>query len=283
MELRSDIATAASAITSAYDVNREIRQLGRYLRAGETVQRLATGIYGAGAGLLAVTNHRVLFLRDGRSGQVSEGFPLGRLSSAGWSPDGARATISVSDSNSTAVLRQVESDLARGVVELIRRLADGSSGHRSDAGQHSAVEAAEALHRSVLDGQGGYGGTAGAPAFSGSSGGPVSLNSSTHGGGSYEAPDHGAHGSTGRYGSVGGGSMERGLGSGFLPSGRTLNGAGTIGATSLFDGNHGVREHGVREHSVREHSVRVFESTVSESTVSESTPASCQTRPRPPR
>jgi endonuclease YncB( thermonuclease family) len=246
MELRSDIATAASAITSAYDVNREIRQLGRYLRAGETVQRLATGIYGAGAGLLAVTNHRVLFLRDGRSGQVSEGFPLGRLSSAGWSPDGARATISVSDSNSTAVLRQVESDLARGVVELIRRLADGSSGHRPDVGQHSAVEAAEALHRSVLDGQGGYGGTAGAPAFSGSPGSPVSLNSSSHGGGSYEAPDHGAHGSTGRYGSVGGGGMERGLGSGFLPSGRTLNGTG---ATSLFDSNHSVREDSVRKNT----------------------------------
>jgi endonuclease YncB( thermonuclease family) len=124
MELRSDIATAASRTTSEYDVDREIRQLGAYLREGETVQRLATGIYGAGAGLLAVTNHRVLLLRDGRDGQVSEGFPLGRLTSAEWLPDGARAIISVSDSNSTGVLRQVAIEDAGAVVELIHALIE---------------------------------------------------------------------------------------------------------------------------------------------------------------
>jgi endonuclease YncB( thermonuclease family) len=136
MELRSDIATAASRTTSEYDVDREIRQLGAYLREGETVQRLATGIYGAGAGLLAVTNHRVLLLRDGRGGQASEGFPLGRLSSAEWMPDGARATISVSDSNSTGVLRQVAIEDARAVVELIHALTEGLAPPRQDGGSH---------------------------------------------------------------------------------------------------------------------------------------------------
>ncbi|MDT7746360.1 MAG: hypothetical protein QOD96_22, partial [Pseudonocardiales bacterium] len=48
MELRSDIAAATTRMTSGYEVQREIRQLAAYLREGETVQRLAAGIYGAG-------------------------------------------------------------------------------------------------------------------------------------------------------------------------------------------------------------------------------------------
>jgi endonuclease YncB( thermonuclease family) len=124
MELRSDITAAASRMTSEYDVNREIRQLGAFLREGETVRRMATGIYGAGAGLLAVTDYRVLLLRDGRGGQASEGFPLGRLTSVECAPDGARASISVSDSNSTAMLRQVPIEDARACTELIHTLAE---------------------------------------------------------------------------------------------------------------------------------------------------------------
>lgn len=129
MELRSDIAAAAARMTSAYDVNREIRHLAAYLREGETVQRLASGVYGAGAGLLAVTDHRVLLLRDGRSGQASEGFPVERLSSAEWVVDGGRGTITVSDSNSVAELREVPLADGEEVVGFIRALLN-----RGDAG-----------------------------------------------------------------------------------------------------------------------------------------------------
>jgi endonuclease YncB( thermonuclease family) len=120
MELRSDIAAAATRMTSGYEVHREIRQLGAYLREGEAVQRLAAGIYGPGAGLLAVTNYRVLLLRDGRSGQASEGFPLERLSAADWIADGVLGTITVSDSNVTAELRDVPAADGADVVAFIR-------------------------------------------------------------------------------------------------------------------------------------------------------------------
>jgi hypothetical protein len=86
VELRSDIAAAAARMTSRYEVQQEIRQLPAYLREGETVHRPASGIYGPGPGLLALTNHRILLLRDGHSGQASEGFPLERLSVAEWNP-----------------------------------------------------------------------------------------------------------------------------------------------------------------------------------------------------
>jgi endonuclease YncB( thermonuclease family) len=124
MELRSDIAAAATRMTSGYEVHREIRQLGAYLREGESVQRLASGVYGAGAGLLAVTDHRVLLLRDGRSGQASEGFPLGRLSVVDWVADGAQGNITVSDSNTTAELRDVPATEGAEIVAYIRSLTD---------------------------------------------------------------------------------------------------------------------------------------------------------------
>ncbi|HEV7791988.1 MAG TPA: thermonuclease family protein [Pseudonocardia sp.] len=124
MELRSDIAAATTRMTSGYEVQREIRQLAAYLREGETVQRLAAGIYGAGAGLLAVTDYRVLLLRDGRSGQASEGFPLERVSAAEWTADGPLGTITVSDSNTTAELRDVPTADGAEVVGFIRSLTE---------------------------------------------------------------------------------------------------------------------------------------------------------------
>lgn len=146
MDLRSDIVAAAARMNTDHDVHREVRQLGAYLHDGETVQRLAAGVYGAGAGLLALTDRRVLLLRDGRSGHASEGFPLGRLSSADWIAEGGRATITVSDSSSTAVLRQVALTDAQQVVELIHQLAGqqrgyGGSGHQATPSYNSPVSA----------------------------------------------------------------------------------------------------------------------------------------------
>jgi endonuclease YncB( thermonuclease family) len=127
MELRSDIAAAAARMASGYEVQREIRRLAAYLRQGETVHRLASGVYGAGPGLLAVTSHRVLLLRDGRSGQASEGFPLERLSVAEWARDGVVGTITVSDSHSTAVLRDVPAVEGAEAVSTIRMLTDSDA------------------------------------------------------------------------------------------------------------------------------------------------------------
>ncbi|HEY1970503.1 MAG TPA: thermonuclease family protein [Pseudonocardia sp.] len=123
-------------MTSDYDVSHELRQLGAFLREGEAVHRLTSGLYGSGAGLLAVTNHRVLLLRDGRGGQASEGFPLERLTTATWSPDGGRAAITVSDSTSTAVLRQVAPADAQAVVDMVWALA-------GPAAQNAAAQATD--------------------------------------------------------------------------------------------------------------------------------------------
>jgi endonuclease YncB( thermonuclease family) len=127
VELRPDITVAAAKLTSGFDVSRELRQLGALLRDGEIVHRLAAGVYGSGGGLLAVTNRRVLLLRDGRGGQASEGFPLELLASVEWVAGPARGTIIVGDGDNTAELTQVEPVEGASVVKLIRSLVPAQS------------------------------------------------------------------------------------------------------------------------------------------------------------
>jgi hypothetical protein len=73
MNLRSDIASAAREMTSSHRVARELRQLGARLREGEVVHRVAAGVFGTGYGLLAVTDQRVVLLRDGAAGRPAGG------------------------------------------------------------------------------------------------------------------------------------------------------------------------------------------------------------------
>ncbi|HTK64709.1 MAG TPA: thermonuclease family protein [Pseudonocardia sp.] len=161
MELRPDITVAAAKLTSGFDVSRELRQLGALLRDGEIVHRLAAGVYGSGGGLLAVTNRRVLLLRDGRGGQASEGFPLELLTSVEWVAGPARGTIIVGDADNTAELTQVEPVEGASVVKLIRSLVPQDSyeddGYEDDYDEYD--ELAEAGEDALL--------THGAPAMSG--------------------------------------------------------------------------------------------------------------------
>lgn len=211
MELRPDIVNAATRMTADYDVHREIRQLSAYLREGETVQRLASGIYGAGPGLLAVTDYRVLLLRDGRSGQASEGFPLGRVSSVEWVADGSRATITVSDSASTAALRQVPMPDAQEIVSLVRALAGEAlhGGAESFLGPHTLDQSHPGFEGfdgfenfdAFDDGGGGLGALGGEVEPHGS--GPASTKRSS------TAPGHAANSPAAREGDLGAAGTER--------------------------------------------------------------------------
>jgi len=141
VELRPDITVAAAKLTSGFDVSRELRQLGAHLRDGEIVHRLAAGVYGSGGGLLAVTNRRVLLLRDGRGGQASEGYPLELLNTVDWVAGPARGTIIVGDADNASELTQVEPVEGTSVVKLIRSLVpqdafgDADPGH-AGLGEH---------------------------------------------------------------------------------------------------------------------------------------------------
>jgi hypothetical protein len=239
MELRSDIAAAAtSGMISDYDVSRELAQLNAYLRDGETVHRLASGIYGAGSGLLAVTNHRVLFLRDGRGGQASEGFPFDALTSATWNPDGARAVITVSDSHSTAMLRQTAVANAQAVVDLIWGLAGAANQRRREPDydlergygpSYNSLEGTSSGLPATGPAQG-PGAPAGRSASLGDLGSTTGASRVLHSeprGGLSSAPGYGDDGSTrGRHGSHSAPEpASAAYGDGFLPGGLAAGGA----------------------------------------------------------
>jgi hypothetical protein len=73
--LRRDIAAAVGRMQSTLGGRKEIRHLVEYLWEGETVERMATGAYGRGQGLLVLTDRRLFFVRDGVVTKQTEDFP----------------------------------------------------------------------------------------------------------------------------------------------------------------------------------------------------------------
>jgi hypothetical protein len=123
MERRPDIVAAVGRMTSPDQVRREIQHLPALLRDGESVQRLAAGVYGVGTGLLAVTDSRVVVLREGRAGQASEGFPFEQLSGLDWAATSAEhATITITDTTRTTEFAEVAPADAAELVGFVRSL-----------------------------------------------------------------------------------------------------------------------------------------------------------------
>jgi hypothetical protein len=73
------------------DVRPELEALGRRLRAGEAARELVVGARGGAHVLVAVTDHRVMVLRERREHQASVALPLSALRSARWDPAPAMA------------------------------------------------------------------------------------------------------------------------------------------------------------------------------------------------
>ncbi|GAB3213575.1 hypothetical protein GCM10027294_46320 [Marinactinospora endophytica] len=82
--LRSDIWAARERMTHRVGSNREIRKLAENLEEGETVTHLASGVYEGGTGLAALTDRRLLFVRDALTGRVMEIFPFEAITAAQW-------------------------------------------------------------------------------------------------------------------------------------------------------------------------------------------------------
>lgn len=95
-DLRPDIADAVQKMKGAkLGSGREIRKLADHLAPGETVSRVAAGRYGDGQGLLALTDRRLFFLKDGVMSKTSEDFPFGRVSSVGWRSGVMQGTVTI--------------------------------------------------------------------------------------------------------------------------------------------------------------------------------------------
>lgn len=128
VNVRPDIDAAAAKLQSAVGSKREIQHLPEMLWEGETVEMLATGVYGKGNGLIAMTNMRLLFLKHGVLSQKIEDFPYGRISSVQWSGGMLMGTLSVYASGNRADIKQVPKDCGKALADRLRaRLAQGAA------------------------------------------------------------------------------------------------------------------------------------------------------------
>jgi hypothetical protein len=89
------IAEAAARMRPPVDVRPELEALGRRLRAGEAARELVVGARGGEHVLLAVTDHRVMLLRERRERQASVALPLSALRSARWDPAPGAGTLTL--------------------------------------------------------------------------------------------------------------------------------------------------------------------------------------------
>ncbi|MFF1416557.1 PH domain-containing protein [Streptomyces sp. NPDC058280] len=125
--VRPDIDAAAAKLGSTLGAGREINHLPEVLWDGEQVEMLATGVYGKGNGLLAMTNLRLIFFKHGITGQQVEDFPYSKISSVQWAGGMLGGTLIVFASGNKAEIKQVPKAAGKGFADKLRmHIATGS-------------------------------------------------------------------------------------------------------------------------------------------------------------
>ncbi|MGW3651884.1 PH domain-containing protein [Streptomyces sp. NPDC000878] len=126
--VRPDIDAAVAKLSSTVGTKREIQHLPEVLWEGETVEMLATGVYGKGNGLLVMTNQRLVFYFHGVMSQKVEDFPYRSVSSVQWSGGMLMGTLTVFASGNKAEIKQVPKDQGKALADLLRqRISEATS------------------------------------------------------------------------------------------------------------------------------------------------------------
>jgi PH (Pleckstrin Homology) domain-containing protein/putative oligomerization/nucleic acid binding protein len=132
--VRPDIQAARNRMRVRFGGGREIRKLVEYLWEGETVERMTTGAYGKGTGLVVLTARRLFFIQDGVLSKTSEDFPLEKVSSVQWSSGMLMGSITIFASGNKAEIKNVQKDDGKEIVDLIRhRLTSPPPVQRAEA------------------------------------------------------------------------------------------------------------------------------------------------------
>jgi hypothetical protein len=118
--LRPDIANAKSKMRVKLGGGREIKRLTEHLWEGETVERMTTGVYGNGTGLIVLTDRRLLFVQDGVMSKKSEDFPLDKVSSVQWGSGLLLGAITIFASGNKTEIKNVNKDDGKEIVDLVR-------------------------------------------------------------------------------------------------------------------------------------------------------------------
>jgi hypothetical protein len=134
--LRSDIQAAKDKMQTRFGAGREMKRLVSHLWEGELVELMAAGTYGAGQGLVVLTDRRLLFVMDGLTRQTIEDFPMDKISSVQWSSGMVMGTLTIFASGNKADIEQVNKKDGKQIADAVRgRLA--LPGQRPAAPQHA--------------------------------------------------------------------------------------------------------------------------------------------------
>jgi Bacterial PH domain/Short C-terminal domain len=118
-ELRPDIEAAQKRMRIRFGGRKEIKRLVGYLWHDEHVDRMTTGTYGSGTGLIVLTDRRLLFLKEGIT-KKTEDFPLEKVSSVQWSSGLATGTITIFASGNKAEIKNVNKDDGKEMTDHVR-------------------------------------------------------------------------------------------------------------------------------------------------------------------
>ena len=114
------VAAARERLSTKFGMKRELERIGEHLHPGEVVSHLAGGSYGGGQGLLALTDRRLFFFRDGRMHKASEDFPLSQVSSVQWKSGLSTGTVSIHASNAVVKIGTVNKVDGEAIVGAAR-------------------------------------------------------------------------------------------------------------------------------------------------------------------
>lgn len=146
-DLRPDIADAVARMSSRAGGKREVRKLPEHLQEGERVDRILTGTYHNGTGILVLTDRRLLFLKDGMVSKRSEDLPLSKVSSIEWSSGMMLGKITAFVSGNKAEVTNVAKVDGKALVDDVRARISDAPAAPATAPAAAAVDPVEQLKK----------------------------------------------------------------------------------------------------------------------------------------
>ena len=119
-QTRPDIEQAKNRMATKFGGKRELRKLQEHIWPGETVERMATGAYGGGLGLLVMTDKRLIFLKEGMLSSTLEDFPFDKITSIQWSTGMLMGKIQIFLSGNKGEITNVDKTDGKAIAEAVR-------------------------------------------------------------------------------------------------------------------------------------------------------------------
>lgn len=135
--IRQDIESAKARMTTKWGGRRELKKLQDHVWPTETVERMVTGSYGGGMGLLVMTDKRLIFLKEGIVSSTFEDFPFDKISSIQWSSGMLTGKIIIYLSGNKGEINNVEKTDGKAIADNVRSRISSLAGTDSTSGNES--------------------------------------------------------------------------------------------------------------------------------------------------